>query len=164
MRRGNATRLMMVCLSGAPAAPAANSAGAHVRLGEKDGEAQRLPAGMWRLLAPSRRSRSVRMCRNPLSIGAVRTDVPSASGESCRMSSGQSTLRFRDLLTAEVVQHLSFRPNGSSSPHSFSRSTYAMKRPIPQPDDADDLDGLAAAPLATSFSGTLSLGKTGLSC
>jgi hypothetical protein len=34
----------------------------------------------------------------------------SASGESCRMSSGQSTLRFRDLLTAEVAQHrLSFR-------------------------------------------------------
>ena len=34
-----------------------------------------------------------------------------ASGESCRMSSGQSTLRVRELLTAEVAQHpLSFRP------------------------------------------------------
>ena len=36
----------------------------------------------------------------------------SASGESCRMSSGQSTLRWRDLLTTEVAQHrLSFRPS-----------------------------------------------------
>ena len=35
----------------------------------------------------------------------------SASSESHRMSSGRSTLRFRDLVTAEVAQHrLSFRP------------------------------------------------------
>ena len=51
------------------AASTANSAGAHVRLGEKDGEVQRLLAGMWRLVVPSRRSRSVRRCRNPLSSG-----------------------------------------------------------------------------------------------
>ena len=38
---------------------------------------------------------------------SVRLDrrAVSATGESCSMSSGQSTLRFRELLTAEVAQH-----------------------------------------------------------
>ncbi len=103
----------MVCLGGAGAPPAANSAGAHVRLGEKDGEAQRLPAGMWRLSAPSRRSRSVRGCRNPLSIGPfgptcrLRSSPLPANRDACRAG---TTLRFRGLLTAEMSQHRPFAP------------------------------------------------------
>ena len=50
---------------------------------------QRLPAGMWRLLAPSRRSRAVRRCRNPLSIGRF--------GPTCRLRVRRIALCRKDV-------------------------------------------------------------------
>ena len=110
-RCGNAIRLTMVYLSGAAGAAGRRQRGAQCVWERKTGKRNGYRPG--RGDSEPRQGVRVRFAdavTRYQSGGSDRRAV-SASGESCRMSSRQSRLRFRVLLTAEVAQHrLSFRP------------------------------------------------------